>query len=272
MRLKLVKIAAVAGAMTLALTGCSSSSDDAKTTEPAPEETAILEIDPELSVFGAASLTEVLPEIDEDILQVDYPGMELTFNFGGSSGLVDQLRGGAPADVLFTADEKNMNNALADGLVTDPQPFTANTMVLIVPAGNPGNITGFETEALDGSRLVVCAPEVPCGNATVQLSEINGVTIAPVSEEQSVNDVLAKVVNGEADAGLVYKTDAMRAGADVEIIEIPNADQVVNLYMVAITTNAANPEGAQAFIDAVLSEAGQKALQDAGFAPIPEND
>lgn len=227
--------------------------------------TAEKKADAEATIFAAASLNTVLPEL----MQEQAPHISTTFNFDGSSGLVDQMAGGAPADVLLTANQKNMTKALDKGLVTDPVMFATNTLVMVVPKDNPGKVTGFTDGSLDGKRLVVCAPEVPCGSATAQLAELNSVTLAPASEEQSVTSVLGKVTSGEADAGLVYRTDAMLAGDKVSVIQIDQADKVVNKYMIAVASKAKNAKAAKAVIDAVMSDAGQKKLADFGFsAPI----
>ena len=175
------------------------------------------------------------------------------------------MKEGAPADVFASADQKNMTKATDAKLVDTPKPFASNVLTLIVPKGNPGKITGLDA-SLDGNKLVICAQGVPCGNATKQLAEKLGVTLNPVSEEQKVTDVRAKVESGEADAGLVYATDAKAAGDKVETIEIARANEVVNSYPIALTVSAKNKEAAQKFIDAVLSDKGQAVLKKYGFS------
>lgn len=259
----------------LALTACGGNADkDAAT--PAASEAAgstesaapVAESLGDINVFAAASLVDVLPEIQKE-LEAEYPGTTVTYNFGGSSGLVDQLAGGASADLLLTANAKTMTTAEEKGLAEGSVSFTSNTLVLIVPAGNPGNVTGLEDASTDGRKLVVCAEEVPCGSATKQLEEVSGITLTPVSEEQQVTDVLGKVTSGEADAGLVYTTDAKSAGDKVEVIEVPNADDIINDYRAVVLKDAKNAEGAQKFLDLILSDSGQATLKDFGFgAPV----
>ncbi|WP_197510187.1 substrate-binding domain-containing protein [Tessaracoccus coleopterorum] len=136
-------------------------------------------------VFAAASLNTVFPGI-----------AAANYSFDGSSGLVDQLKGGAPADVFASADRKNMDKAVEAGLIDgDPVLFATNYLVLVTPADNPAGITGFD-DSLDGVKLVVCAPDVPCGAATVKAAEANGIELRPVSEEAKVTDVLGKVTAG----------------------------------------------------------------------------
>ncbi len=215
-----------------------------------------------VTVFAAASLHNVLPEL---IKELD-PDATVTFNFDGSSGLVDQLSSGAPADLLLTANESNMTKAIDKKLVSHATMFASNTLVLVVPRDNPGSVTGFSDGSLDSKRLVICAPEVPCGSATHKLAELNDVILSPSSEEQSVTSVLGKVTSAEADAGVVYRTDAAAARDKIQVIDIDNANQVVNNYMVGLTRNSHNEEAAQHILDLIKSEAGQRKLGEYGFS------
>lgn len=217
----------------------------------------------DITIFAAKSLTKSFTELGE-AFEAENPGSKVTFSFDGSQNLVDQIHQGSPADALFTADQKNMDKAAENGDVEADASYATNTLVMVVPKGNPGQVEGFTTEALEGKKLVVCAEGVPCGNATKTLAEKNGITFQAVSEEQNVGDTLAKVETGEADAGLVYKTDAMSSDK-VDVIEIENADRVVNDYRVALTKSAKNKEGGQAFIDFILSDKGQQVLDAYGF-------
>ncbi len=148
--------------------------------------------DDPVTVFAAASLQQVFPELSRQA------GIEANFSFDGSSGLVDQIHGGAPADVFASADQRTMDRAVELGLIDKaPQMFATNVLVLVVSAGNPGGVTGLDS-SLDHAKLVVCAPEVPCGGATVALAEKQGVTLHPVSEESKVTDVVGKVASGRS--------------------------------------------------------------------------
>ena len=262
------KLVATLGAALL-LAACSGSSDPAPTETEAPPaattdavETEPTEAEaPEVStadavVFAAASLNAVFPEI-----------AEANYSFDGSSGLVDQIVGGAPADVFASADQENMDRAVEEGVIDgDPVMFATNYLVIAVPAGNPAGITGFD-ESLDGTKLVICQEDVPCGNATRALAETQSVTLTPVSEEANVTDVLGKVTSGEADAGLVYLTDATGAGDKVEIIEIPGSDENPNTYWIAKVAGAQNVEAAEAFIAAITGPEGAATLASFGFGP-----
>lgn len=209
-------------------------------------------------VFAAASLNKAFPEASS--------GLEVQYSFDGSSGLVDQLKGGAPADVFASADKKNMDKAVEAGLIDgEPAMFATNYLVLVTPADNPGGVTGFDS-SLDGKKLVVCAPEVPCGAATARAAEGAGLTLSPVSEENNVTDVLGKVTGGEADAGLVYATDAASAGDAVTILDVPGAKDDPNTYWIGVVKGAPNKAGADAFVARILGE-GQTTLATFGFGP-----
>ncbi|WP_052040800.1 molybdate ABC transporter substrate-binding protein [Actinomyces sp. S6-Spd3] len=260
-------IAVVAAFSLITLSSCSGGSESASSSSStASSAAATASATPvELNVFAAASLNKAFPEIADTVLKESDPNIKVTFNFQGSSTLVDQMKEGAPADVFASADQKNMTKASDAKLVDAPKPFASNVLTLIVPKGNPAKITGLDS-SLDGKKLVVCAQGVPCGNATKQLAEKLGVTLNPVSEEQKVTDVRAKVESGEADAGLVYATDAKAAGDKVETIEVARANEVVNSYPIALTVSTKNKEAAQKFIDAVLSDKGQAVLKKYGFS------
>ena len=196
-------------------------------------------------------------------MEKDNPGLDVTFDFQGSQDLVASLAGGDSADVLATANNSTMKTAAEQKLVGNQTEFATNVLTLIVPKGNPKKITGLDS-SLDGANLVTCAAEVPCGEATKKLTNALGVTLNPVSEEQKVTDVRGKVESGEADAGIVYTTDAAAAKDKADKIDIPDGG-VVNHYPIAPTAKPENPAGAQAFIDAVTGKTGQEILAKHGF-------
>jgi len=252
----------VAASALLALAGCSG---DQGTVEPLggadPEETTSRA----LTVFAAASLQRPFEELGR-LFEDTHPGVTVRFSFGGSSGLVAQLSEGAPGDVLATANEPTMADAVKDGLVAgDSQPFASNTLEVVVPADNPAGVRTLADLAKPGTQVVLCAPAVPCGAASTALEKAAGVDIKPVSEEQSVTDVLGKVRSGEADAGLVYVTDVASAGAEVTGIDVPEAAAVVNTYPIATLRDAADADLAAEFVALVTGTAGLEVLADAGF-------
>ncbi len=247
---------AAGAAMIALLAGCSSDSSTPAESSPAATE---------VTIFAAASLKATFTELGTQF-EAAHPGTTVKFNFAGSSDLVAQLQQGAPADAFASADEANMDKAAdADLLAAEPVIFATNSMIIAVPPDNPANITEWDDLANDDVQVVVCAPEVPCGAATVRVEENTGVELQPVSEEDSVTDVLNKVATGEADAGIVYITDVQAAGDSVEGIEIPAKGNAVNSYPIAVVANSTQAELAQEFQDLVVGPEGQKVMAEAGF-------
>ncbi|MGH3023573.1 MAG: molybdate ABC transporter substrate-binding protein [Gaiellaceae bacterium] len=213
-----------------------------------------------ITVFGAASLTEVFQEIAPDV----------TFNFAGSDELATQIREGAPADVYAAASPRYPDELFEEGLVEEPRVFATNRLVLIVPVDNPAGIESVEDLAAEGVKLVVGAEGVPIGDYTRTVLESMGATAVlenVVSNEEDVKGVVGKITSGAADAGFVYVTDAAAAGDDVESIELPEDAQAVVEYPIAIVVGSENAEAAAAFVELVLGEDGRQALADAGFGP-----
>ena len=239
---------------TLALAGCG-----------APDDAADDEVTGTVTVFAAASLTEVFTELG-DQLELQDPGLDVQFNFAGSSALATQLTQGAPADVFASADTEQMDVVTNNGLVsTAPALFATNVLEIAVPAGNPGGITGLADLADPEKTIALCAAEVPCGAAAEQVFDAAGLTAAPDTLEEDVKAALTKVTLGEVDAALVYATDVQAAGSAVEGIEFPESADAVNGYPICPLTGAPNPAGARAFVELVGSAAGQEALTAAGF-------
>lgn len=221
--------------------------------------------DTTLTVFAAASLTSSFEQLGKSF-EDSHDGVDVEFNFAGSSDLVAQIQSGAPADVFASADDANMEKLTAEDLQgSDPELFATNTLEIATPPDNPADVQSLEDLADPDLNLVVCAPEVPCGAAAQSVAEAGGVTLEPDSEEQSVTDVLGKVTSGEADAGLVYVTDVIAAGDDVQGIDFPESESVVNNYPIATVADSENADLAQEFVDLVLGDEGQQVLADAGF-------
>lgn len=221
--------------------------------------------DTTLVIYAASSLKTTFEAIGEDF-EGTHDGVTVEFNFAGSSDLVAQIQQGAPADIFASADTANMEKLTAEDLIgSGPEDFASNTLEIAVPPDNPASIESLEDLTKDGVNLVICAVDVPCGAATQSVADAAGLTFEPVSEEQSVTDVLNKVTTGEADAGLVYVTDVRAAGDTVEGIEFPESADVVNIYPIGTVADSANGDLAQEFMDLVLDDTGQTILEDAGF-------
>jgi molybdate transport system substrate-binding protein len=219
-----------------------------------------------LTVYAASSLTSAFTELGRTF-ESQHKGVKVTFAFGGSSDLVAQIEQGAPADVFASADTATMDKAVsAEAVVGTPTSFASNTLEIAVPPGNPARITSLKDLAKPGAKVVVCAPEVPCGAAAAKVEKTARLTVRPASEEQSVVDVLTKVEAGEADAGLVYVTDVKAAGHKVTGIRFPESSAAVNTYPIAALAKSRHAQLAQAFVDLVTGSEGQTVLADAGFA------
>ncbi|MDW5613718.1 MULTISPECIES: molybdate ABC transporter substrate-binding protein [Mycolicibacterium] len=220
-----------------------------------------------VNVFAASSLKKTFTELGARF-EKDHPGTEVTFNFAGSADLVAQLSQGAPADVFASADTRNMTKAVDGGLVAgQPADFASNTLTIVTPPGNPRGITSFGDLTRPGTQVVVCAPQVPCGSAAERVEEAAGATLTPVSEESAVADVLGKVTSGQADAGLVYVTDAVAAGDRVTEIAFPESGVAANTYPIAALAGSRNPDAAQQFMALVTGPQGREVLSAAGFGP-----
>lgn len=259
----IVGIAAALGIAAL-VAGCSTTTEQPSTTgSTEPSSSAVTG---DLTVFAAASLKSTFTELGSTF-EAENPGTKVNFNFAGSSDLVTQLTQGAPADVFASADEKNMTKAVDGDVVTgEPVDFATNTLTIVTPPGNPAGVTSFADLAKPDTQVVVCAPQVPCGSATERIEKATGVTLTPVSEESAVTDVLGKITSGQADAGLVYVTDAIGAGDKVTAVPFPESADAVNTYPITVLKDAANPEAAQAFVELVTGSKGQEVLAAAGFA------
>jgi molybdate transport system substrate-binding protein len=235
----------------------------------------------QLTIFTAASLTEAFKEMGANIEQAN-PGTKVIFNFAGSPTLRTQLAQGARADVFASADEPNMQGAQKEGTIaSEPRLFVRNQLVTIVPAANPAQVMRLQDLAKPGVKLVLTNKEVPVGNYSRQaLAKMNqdaafGSEFATrvlanlVSEETNVKQVVAKVQLGEAHAGIVYSSDVTPAvrGA-VQVLTIPDPFNVIAHYPIAVVRDAPNAAGARAFIDYVLSPAGQAILTKHGFLAV----
>jgi molybdate transport system substrate-binding protein len=214
-----------------------------------------------LTVLAASSLTDVFEELANGF--EDEHDVDVTFSFDSSTNLAEQAADGAPGDVLATADEASMGIAEDAGVTGEVETFATNVLTIVVPEGNPAGIASLDD--LEGTTWVRCADEVPCGTVALAVLEDAGVTAEPASLEEDVRATLDKVVSGEADAGLVYATDAVAAGDDVEAVEIPDAETHLTSYYATTLEQSEDADLAADWVAWVTSEAGQAILGDAGF-------
>ena len=220
----------------------------------------------ELTVFAAASLVGSFDDLGGAFARENTGLAVHEMVYDGSSTLVTQITEGASADVFASADAATMKRAVDAGLIAgQPTTFASNTLQIAVAPGNPKHITGLADLAAKDLLVVLCAPKVPCGAASEEILRLDGVTVAPVSEEQNVKAVLTKVSAGEADAGLVYRTDIAASSGSVVGVDVAGADRVVNEYMIGVPKDARNPAAGAAFVRWVLSDAGQTIMERFGF-------
>ena len=231
-----------------------------------------------LTVFAAASLLDAFAEIGKSF-EAANPGLTVIFNFDGSQSLRTQLEQGAVADVFASANQQEMDALAAQSLISNSQVFVANQLVVILPKDNPANVQTLADLTRPGLLLVLAAEEVPVGQYSRQaLSNLEAefgpgfkdqVLANVVSEESNVKQVVAKVQLGEADAGLVYGSDAV-ATPGLQTLAIPGKYNITASYPVAVLANAPNGDLAETFVAYVLSSDGQATLKKWGFSlPTP---
>lgn len=219
----------------------------------------------ELTVLAAASLTETFTALADEF-EATHPSVSVRLAFDSSATLAGQAVQGAPADVLATADVATMQDAVDGGVVpAGSTTFATNTMTLVVPANNPAGLASFADLDGPGVDYVACVETAPCGAVAAELLAGNDVDADPASLETDVKSVLAKVISDEADAGLVYVTDATAAGDDVQVLAIPGSDAEVLDYPIGVLEQSVAPDLAQEFVDLVLSARGRAILGAAGF-------
>ena len=249
--------ATLAAALSLAACGDDGGAGSGAATSPAS-------LSGKVTVFAAASLTESFTELGKRF-EAAHPGTDVTFSFGPSPSLAQQITQGAPADVFASASAKNMQQVVDAKDAAAPATFAQNSMEIAVPPANPARIATLADLARPGVKVALCAAEVPCGTVARTVLANAKVALTPVTNEADVKATLTKVKLGEVDAGIVYVTDVRAAGADVTGIEIPDDVNASTAYPIATLTGSRNAALAQAFVDYVLSAAGGEVLSAAGF-------
>lgn len=241
-------VAALALALVLPLAACGGA-------DSGSEETG------ELTVLAAASLTDVFEQLATPFEEEH--GADVGFSFGSSTDLAEQVADGAPGDVLATADATSMGVAEDAGVTGDVHVFATNVLTIVVPQGNPGGVGSLDD--LADVTWVRCADEVPCGKVALDVLDAAGVTAEPASLEEDVRATLDKVVSGEAEAGLVYATDAVAAADEVDSVEVAGAEDAPTSYYATTLSQSADPGLAANWLAWVTSAKGRAILADAGF-------
>ncbi|MEU2824749.1 MULTISPECIES: molybdate ABC transporter substrate-binding protein [unclassified Streptomyces] len=242
--------------------GSDTEKDSASSAKPSDSAPASGAPAAELTVLAAASLTDVFKEAGA-AYEKENPGTKVKFSFAGSQELAAQVKQGAPADALVTADTKTMDGLSAE--TGTPTVIAKNRLVIAVSEGNPEKVGSLKDLADTKLKVVLAAPEVPVGRYSKQILDAQKTEVKPVSQEPNVRAVLSKVELGEADAGLVYKTDAETAPDKVDAIDIPDAENAVASYPAATLKASKHSEAAAAFVAWLSTPAAQKILQGAGF-------
>ncbi|MEV5483031.1 MULTISPECIES: molybdate ABC transporter substrate-binding protein [Streptomyces] len=251
--------ALVTAALLVPLTACGGK-DDAKKDEGATKSGSAAKAD--LTVLAASSLTDVFKKAGA-VYEKEHPGTKVNFSFAGSQELAAQVRNGAPADALVTADTKTMDGLKADA--GKPTVIAKNRLVIVTGAGNPKKIAHLKDLADSKLKVVLAASQVPVGRYSKQVLDAQKLTVKPVSQEPNVRAVLSKVELGEADAGLVYKTDAATAPDKVAAVAIPDAQNAVASYPAATLKSSHHSAAAAAFVTWLSTPEAQKILHRAGF-------
>lgn len=216
-----------------------------------------------LTIFAASSLTTTFTRLEAKF-EATHPNVDVVLSFGSSTTLAQQITAGAPADVIATADQTSVSLVVkAHQLAAPPSPFASNDLTIAVPSGNPGHVTGVQS--LDSTGFIMCQVSAPCGAAGAQMLANAGVTAQPKSFEPDVATVLAQIELKEADAGIVYVTDAQSAADKVDAVQIPAAVNVTNEYYIAPVMGSDVASLATAWISLVTSAAGSSVLAEAGF-------
>lgn len=217
-----------------------------------------------LTVLAAASLTEAFKDA-EKALEVNDPGFKATYSFAGSQQLVTNIKNGAPSDVIATADTTSMQTLVTAGLVETPQTFARNKLGIAVAKGNPKGIKALADLANPAVSVVLADPSVPAGKFARQALQKAGVSVTPKSNELDVKSTLQKVAAGDADAGIVYSTDVSSAAGKVDGVAIPESQNVIAVYPIAVVKATRYHDAAVAFVQEAVSGAVQSALHKRGF-------
>jgi molybdate transport system substrate-binding protein len=258
----IVPFAVAATCTVLMLAACSTPS---AAPTPTTTKSAAPALSGSITVLAASSLTQTFTTLAADF-EAANPGVTVQTNFAGSGALVTQIQQGAPADIFAAAAAAPMATLQTGGqLEGGSTNFATNTLEIAVPPTNPANVQTFADLAKPGLKLVICAATEPCGASSVAMEKVEDVTLSPVALEPAVANVLTAVSSGQADAGLVYKTDVLGSAGSVKGITFADSGKVVNTYPISVLKESKNQKVAQAFVTFILAAKAQAVLAKAGF-------
>jgi molybdate transport system substrate-binding protein len=261
-------VVALASIACVALVACGSSSSSASNPKASTTTSSAAKVTGAITVSAAASLTEAFGTIGTDFTKAN-PGATVTFNFGSSGTLATQIQQGAPADSFASADTANVDLLVHAGLVHgSPTVIAKNELVIVTKPGNPKHVKTLADLAKVGI-VSLCGEAVPCGKYADQALTTAGVEVPTdaITRGQDVKSTLAAVTTGDADAAIVYVTDARTAGSAVASVAIPDAQNVIATYPMVVLEATDNTATAQAFVSYVAGPKGQAVLRSAGFLP-----
>jgi molybdate transport system substrate-binding protein len=257
--------AGIVGITATAVAGCGSSgTSSGSLASPSASTSASPTVSGSITVFAAASLKEAFTTIGKQF-EAAHPGAKVTFSFGASSALAQQITSGAPADVFASASPKNMQQVVTAGDASNPVNFAKNVAEVATPPSNPAHVASVNDLAKSSVKVALCQPQVPCGVVAAEVFKNAGITVKPVTLQPDVKSVLTQVELGSVDVGMVYVTDVHAAGAKVKGVEIPASINASTEYPIAPVSKSGNAATAQAFVTYVVSPAGQSVLAAAGF-------
>jgi molybdate transport system substrate-binding protein len=223
-----------------------------------------------ITVYAASSLIKSFTAIGKQF-EAENPGVSVEFVFAGSSELSTALADGAAADVFASGDPADMTVVAAAGAVSGtPVPFAANRLVVVTPAGNPQHLTSFADLTRPGLRVSVCAAQNTCGSATQLVEDRTGIRLHPPTSEATSSRVLKAVTGGQADAGVVYATDAQAAGGGVSWFPLPGGKDAVTAWITVVKGTDQDRDAAQ-FVEEVTGAEGVRILTGDGFSEPLKN-
>jgi molybdate transport system substrate-binding protein len=256
------------GLAAVAAAGCSAGSGSGGSSAGSASSNASLKADTSVSgtitVFAAASLQGAFTTLGKQF-EAAHPGTTVTFSFGASSALADQITSGSPADVFASASPQNMQQVVTAGDALNPVTFANNVMEVAVPPSNPAHVTSVSDLSKSSVKTALCQPQVPCGFTASKVFSNAKISVKPVTLPPDVKSVLTQVELDNVDAGMVYVTDVKAAGTKVKGITIPASENASTAYPIATIKSSRNKDTAQAFASYVASPAGQKVLAADGF-------